>query len=135
VALLQGELDTADEHFEQALRIRRITCEPDDPTLATVYFNQGEAAAARQDWQAAERLHRRALEIQQKRLASSHPDIGRSLVALSRILDRAGERDEAVRLAKNALRLRTANLDPQHMLVTEVKQLLDQLSGDQPATK
>ncbi len=127
VAMENGRLAKAAEYFDRALNIRKRHFAANNPAIATVYFNQGDLAKAKNELERAIELHQQALSIRKSRLAETHPDIARSLIRISQLMLETGQPEQAHQFATDALRLRRETLPADHLLIQEVKQLLERI--------
>jgi CHAT domain-containing protein/Tfp pilus assembly protein PilF len=80
IALRQGDLEGAREALEQALDLKR-SFQEGSLWVATTTYELGELAREEGDFETAAERHRSALEIR-RRVASRHPDVAASLIAL-----------------------------------------------------
>jgi tetratricopeptide (TPR) repeat protein/predicted Ser/Thr protein kinase len=82
--------------------------------LAAVLDRQGLLARAREEPDAAELLHRRALTLLEDALPASHRDLGYPLVNLGLSLTEQGRPGDALAHLRRAHEIWSAELDPEH---------------------
>src|SRR5438093_125331 len=70
-------------------------CGADDVALASVYHNLGGLEHARGNYEAAEPLARRSVELRELALGAKHPDVAADRAALAAIVDALGRDEEA----------------------------------------
>ncbi len=97
-----GQLDEAEPHFLEALRVLEIIFEPDHPELGQTYFNVGGIHLELGRIEEAERLARRSIRIHREQVGEKYFMTADSLGLLTEALiasDRLGPADDAAREA------------------------------------
>ncbi|MEM1182283.1 MAG: serine/threonine-protein kinase [Acidobacteriota bacterium] len=106
----QRRFPEAEARFQEALRNALLTYGDDHIMVADIHYNLARLSLMRGDRAAAQREHRRALEIRRERLEPSHPMIAQSLSALAGALS-VDEPREAEALYRTAVSLQRQHLD------------------------
>jgi tetratricopeptide (TPR) repeat protein len=91
----------------------------------SVMTNLGQLLRDRGEFEEAEELTRRALEIAINSLGSLHPEVATSMLSLSIILGETGRGEEALRFAREATAILESTLGPNN---AETAAALDQLA-------
>jgi hypothetical protein len=101
---------------------RRVTDVRDPASL----LEAAQQAVGEGDHDAAERLLREAVSIQEATLGASHPDLATTLNNLAFVCERTGKLDEAERGYRRAHAIAVASLSPGHPLIaTSLTNLLE----------
>ncbi|WP_417913316.1 tetratricopeptide repeat protein [Candidatus Electronema sp. TJ] len=113
MAYQMGEYQQAEEWLAHLLAIREQEGEENAELglalndLAGVYADQGR-------YEEAEPLHKRSLEIREKKLGKDHPDVAESLNNLALLYDSRGRCEEAEPLYKRSLEIWEKALGKEH---------------------
>ena len=91
-----GRFDEAESLFRRAIAIVE-SGDADPSALATLYHNFGGLEHARGNYEAAEPLARRSVELREQAFGPAHPDAAADRAALAAIVDALGRHDEAER--------------------------------------
>jgi tetratricopeptide (TPR) repeat protein len=127
-----GDLDRAEPLFRESLAMLRKVYGEEHPEVAQTMGNLGDflayekaesGKASRADLEEAEALHKKALEMNQ-RIRPGHPYIGDGYRALAELRRRAGDLEEAERLAREALRIYRLKLPETHAKIIAGKRTL-----------
>ena len=117
-AALAPILDGLGRHDEAEALLRAALAtferEQDEYEVAMTLGNLAAILQWRGDFQAAELMHRRALEIKERTLGPEHPELATTLSNLATTLYAEGRGDEAVPLLRRALALAEGSLAPGH---------------------
>jgi CHAT domain-containing protein/tetratricopeptide (TPR) repeat protein len=123
---LQGDLDTAESFYRQALAVNLPIPGGDHPNFATSMNNLALVCQARGNYAAAEALHRRALQIRQACLGDQHPLVAVSLNNLGVLYHAANSPNPIGPLLSQALDILHAALGEAH---PDVAACLDNLAA------
>ena len=118
IAYAKGGYETAQRHFEAALRSAEATFGPEHPDVATSLNNLAELYRTQGRYAEAEPLYKRSLAIWEKALVPVHPDVASSLNNLAELYNAQGRYAEAEPLYKRSLAIFEKALGPEHSDVT-----------------
>lgn len=110
---LDDRVPEAIETLHRSLAVRRAVL-PAKPALVATGLNDLGAVTMDEDPEAAESLLREALELRQRSLGETHPDLAVTLDNLASLLDETGRRTEAMQLAHRAIRVFERCYGPNH---------------------
>jgi tetratricopeptide (TPR) repeat protein len=99
---------------QQALKIFRGSCGPNDPLVARALNNLAEFLRAMNRLNEAEQLHRQALTIFEADYGPDHPDVAMSLTNLASLLHATNRLSEAETLHRRALAILETKGHPDH---------------------
>lgn len=130
-----GRYDRSEASFREALAVRDVVGEGEDPTATWNQLAHTLKAVGRLD--EAQALYERALERDRQQWGDHHPQIATDLVNLGRTAALAG-REDGVRMVNQALEMRRELLGEDHRRTTNarlalVELLLDRGRVDQAA--
>jgi Tfp pilus assembly protein PilF len=94
-----------------------------------VVLNQSSLLVAKQQWDAAERVQRQLLEVQERILGPEHEQTLASLNNLGSLLARKGETASAARMFQRALTSSEHRFGSSHPLTTGLRAKLQQVQG------
>jgi len=81
---------------------------------STSYSSLASKLSDQGDFQAAERMYRKALEVNQRVLGEDHPDTVKSYYSVADMLEAQGDYEEAERLSRKALEINQRVLGEDH---------------------
>ncbi|MCA9708074.1 MAG: tetratricopeptide repeat protein, partial [Myxococcales bacterium] len=114
----QGKWEESEAAYRETLALLEATEPVDVLRVAVVSNDLGAQLFERGQVDEALALHRRALEIREHELGSSHPYVGSSLTNLGNVHYARREHDEAQRYYERALALYARVYGPDHPLTT-----------------
>lgn len=120
-----GNLQEAEQLFQQSLMIREETLGPNHPEVSTVLNNLAALYRSQGRYAEAETLLERALAIREQTLGPHHPDVAASLNNLAEFYRAHGRFKEAESLFLRSLSIREQALGFDH---TDVAQSLNNLA-------
>ena len=82
--------------------------------MAASLNDLGNVSYRRGEYEEAELLYRRALEIRQRALGDDHPDVAATLANLGTLLESQGDHEQAALYYQRALRIAEKTLPPDH---------------------
>ncbi|MCY1063118.1 tetratricopeptide repeat protein [Nannocystis sp. SCPEA4] len=123
-----GQLDAAQEIFEQLLSLRREVYGADHPKNALSLTDLGNVATLRGDFDTAEKHHRAALAILRAALPPRHERLAFPLSSLADIAAQRGDLNAALDFFEEARAIWEHNLGPQS---TRVAAMLERLASVQ----
>lgn len=125
----RGELASAEDYLAEAVALRGDLAPGSVPAadetatlnnLATIRLYRG-------DFDGAETLYRRGLDIRRRELGPESEEVSKSLRSLSVVAFNRGDLEQAEGLAREALAIRVAAQGPEHTEVAAVLDLLGQI--------
>jgi tetratricopeptide (TPR) repeat protein len=111
---LQGRHEDALESFDSALEIQTATLGPEDPELANIHNNKGNALVELDQLSLAATEYERAIDIRVKALGPDHPRLISSLGNLGAVQLRRDEIESARASFERALALTSEALGDRH---------------------
>jgi tetratricopeptide (TPR) repeat protein len=112
-----GRWTDAQTHYLQAQALLEAIHGSGSPKLATVLYNLGGLAHAREQYAAAESMCQRALELQQRSLPPEDPQLAVTYGTLAAIYHGLGRHEEALGHYRRALRMHVDRLGTDHVEV------------------
>ncbi len=110
----EGDFDSAEELFGEALAMRRKLFGPEHTHVATTLDSLAKLHHARKEYDRAEQIYGKALAMRRKLLGDMHPSVATSLDHLGRLLEDKGSFDGAEERYRESLTLRRALLGDGH---------------------
>ncbi|MEM7349278.1 MAG: serine/threonine-protein kinase [Acidobacteriota bacterium] len=120
-----GLYDEAEQHFDDALRIRRGLYDAEHPDLAESLYHRGWVAHARGDLASAEPYYRQSLAMRRALFGDTDPAVGEILNELAELVLEQGDLEAAEQGLLEALAIRREALGPEHV---DVATSLDDLA-------
>ena len=114
VAMGVADYPTAAEHFLAAVGHYEKAFGGENPKVAEILRNAGQALADGGRFAEAREAHERALAIQTKLLGPEHLSVGQTYKALGGLLDDMGDIEEALELFRRAQAIFEKTLPPDH---------------------
>uniref|UniRef100_A0A7N8XPI0 Nephronophthisis 3 n=1 Tax=Mastacembelus armatus TaxID=205130 RepID=A0A7N8XPI0_9TELE len=106
-----NELDYLKFYFKP---MRQRVLGPDHPDCAQSLNNLAALHTERREYEAAEDMYERALDIRKKALSPDHPSLAYTLKHLAMLYKRRGKLDKAVPLYELSLEIREKSFGPKH---------------------
>lgn len=119
MAMLEDQLDAAQDWYTQSLGIRETYLGPESDLVADTYNNLGAVYYRKQLYDEALLMHQQALTIRQKILTAPHPDLGTSYNNLAACYYDLGYLEEALQYNQQALEQRLESFGPNHPSVAD----------------
>ncbi len=117
----QGELDLADQRYEELYQMRRLIWGSQHRSVGEAAARLATIKAKRGDYQASEPLFREALHKAEQTYGSSHPYVAKMLNDLGEMLFARGTYDPARRVFERALRIQLAALRNTHPQISRTR--------------
>ena len=133
-----GLFEPAERHITAALKILRTKFGDDHPSTLTLFNSEAELLVERGQYNEADPIHRRILDLRQRLLGADHPETLTSMNNLAALQDLRGQDDEAERLYKQVLdivRLKHGDADPKTLASTSNLAGLYTARGDYDAAE